>query len=119
MTIREKLKELHEWVQQSYGQGELLFGVNLPYRLGLMHKIISAYTTEFPNHSFHVQNNCNKHLDIAIKDCKELAKKDANGFVQNKYLNDVKQDETNAYWQFIQFMDGQRNGYLEKDFDEY
>lgn len=120
MTIREKLKELHEWVQQSYGFGELFFGVNLPYRLELMDKIMSAYATEFPDHSYHVKNEHQKHLKKALKDSKEIAvKKDAIGFVQNKYLNGVKSDEINAYWLFVQFVDGQRNGFFEKPFDEY
>lgn len=120
MTIREKINETHKWIQTSYDQGELFFRINIPYRLELMHKIMSAYKSQYPDHSYHVENEHQKHLEKAISDSKEIAaKKDAIGFVQNKYLNGVKSDETNAYWLFVQFVDGQRNGFFEKPFDEY
>ena len=119
MTIKEKLNETHEWIQKSYEFGELFFHVNIPYRLKLIHKIMTAYSTEFSDHSYHVAKEHLSHLENAIKDCDGLFKKDnPSKFVQNKFLNGIKSDETNAYWLFTQFVDSQHNGFFNKPFDE-
>jgi hypothetical protein len=120
MTIKEKLNETHEYIQQYYGFGESFFIANMPYRLGVIHKIIKLYITEFPSHLSHVTKDHLSYLENAIDDCNKLSKEDnPNHFAQNNFLNGIKSDETYTYWLFTQFVDSQQNGFFNKPFDEY
>ena len=122
MTIREKLKELHEWIQQSYGFGEIFFRGNLEYRLELIKKIMLSYASEFPDLKYHVEKNHLHLIDASFSDTKYLAEKygyNAPFEIQNNFLNSAKSNAARGYWSFTQFVEGKRDGFLDKPFDEY
>ncbi|RZJ98803.1 MAG: hypothetical protein EOO46_24065, partial [Flavobacterium sp.] len=113
MTIKEKLTETHEWIQKSYGFGELFFKGQLEYHIDTFKSILLAYG-KFADLQYHVEKEYLGLVDAAYGNIRYLSERNysVGNNVENNYLNMVKSNMSQAYWLFFNFVQGKRDGFL-------
>lgn len=115
MTIKQKLDEINQLMQTSYGKGELFFKGRIEHLVREFEMVINYVSSIEESLRYQNEKDFVPLAKLCRDDINRVLNLKGSGFVSDKHLNSIKQNSTNLYWTFIQSIERYKANILNQE----